>query len=62
MSKSGELSVIDITGKELIKLKNEKQNKGKQIVDIDASKISNGIYFYKLKVGDKQQVGKLIKF
>ena len=57
-----ELSVVDITGKELIKLKNEKQNKGKQIVDIDASKISNGIYFYKLKVGDKQQVGKLIKF
>ncbi len=57
-----ELSVIDITGKELIKLKNEKQNKGKQTVDIDAQKISTGIYFYKLKVGDKQQVGKLIKF
>ncbi len=55
-----ELTVIDITGQELIKSLNQKQNKGNQSVVIDASKLSSGIYFYNLKAGNTLQKGKLI--
>ncbi len=57
-----ELTLVDITGQELIKLSNEKQSKGAQTAVIDASKLSKGIYFYKLKIGDKEQKGKLIRY
>ncbi len=57
-----ELIIIDITGKELIKLVNEKQSKGTQTAVLNASKLNNGIYFYKLKIGDKLQEGKLIRY
>ncbi len=57
-----ELTLVDITGQELIKLKNEKQSKGTQVVILNASKLNNGIYFYKLKIGDKEQKGKLIHY
>ncbi|MFZ4412596.1 MAG: M6 family metalloprotease domain-containing protein [Bacteroidales bacterium] len=57
-----ELSLIDITGKVLMKLINEKQNKGKQTITIDAAQLNAGIYFYKLKIGNLQQKGKLIHY
>lgn len=55
-----ELTVVDITGQELLKLINQKQSKGNQSILIDASGFSSGIYFYKLKAGNTLQKGKLI--
>ncbi len=57
-----ELIIVDINGKVLMKLKNEKQNKGKQTVTLNAAQLSAGIYFYKLKIGNIQQKGKLIHY
>ena len=45
-----------------MKLINEKQNKGKQTITIGAAQLNAGIYFYKLKIGNLQQKGKLIHY
>ncbi|MFZ4399952.1 MAG: M6 family metalloprotease domain-containing protein [Bacteroidales bacterium] len=57
-----QLSVIDITGKELIHTDFNKQSKGNQSLIIDASEMKAGIYFIKLKAGNIIQKGKLIKY
>jgi M6 family metalloprotease-like protein len=57
-----ELAVLDITGQVLINLFNGKQNKGLQKLVLDVSKLSSGIYFYRLKIGLNQQKGKLIRY
>jgi uncharacterized delta-60 repeat protein len=43
------LKVYDILGNEVATLVNEKQNAGSYSVDFDGSKLSSGIYFYKLQ-------------
>lgn len=45
------LSVYDILGKEVGVLVNEHLNSGKYEIDFDASKLSSGIYLYKLETG-----------
>ena len=55
-----DLKIVDITGKELIKILNHKQSKGNQNIEIDASELCSGIYFYMLKAGNIIQKGKLI--
>jgi len=47
------LKVYDILGKELATLVNENQNPGSYKVTFDASKLSSGNYFYRLKYGNK---------
>jgi len=54
------LSIIDLTGKEIFRLVNEKQNMGKQTVVLNASQLSAGIYFYKLKTESETKVGKMV--
>ncbi|GEM_PF-544279 len=45
------LKVYDILGREVATLVNQKQQPGNYKVEFNASKLSSGIYFYKLKVG-----------
>jgi Secretion system C-terminal sorting domain len=46
------LIIYDLSGKEVQTLVNEYQTVGNYSVDFDASNLSSGIYFYKLKVGN----------
>jgi len=57
-----ELSILNISGQELYKVVSRKQLKGIQKFELDASKLSSGIYFYKLKIGGAEQKGKLIRY
>ncbi len=45
-----QLTVYDITGKEIVKLVNENQAKGVHTQEFDASELSNGMYLYEIKV------------
>jgi|WetSurMetagenome_2_1015567.scaffolds.fasta_scaffold11350_2 murein tripeptide amidase MpaA len=54
------LVVYDILGKEIVTLVNEKQSTGDFEVKFDGSKLSSGIYFYKLTAGDFSDVKSMI--
>jgi hypothetical protein len=54
------LKVYDILGKELITLVNEKQSPGDYEIKFNGSKLSSGIYFYKLTAGDFSDVKSMI--
>lgn len=54
------LAVYDILGKEVATLVNEKQSQGTYEVQFDGSKLTSGIYFYKLQAGDFSEVKKMI--
>jgi hypothetical protein len=47
-----ELKVYDILGKEIATLVNMEKEPGKYSVQFNASQLSSGIYFYRLKAGD----------
>jgi len=47
-----ELVVFDILGRQLKTLVNENQKPGNYTVEFDASNLSSGVYFYRLKRGD----------
>jgi len=55
-----ELSIYTVMGLEIAKPVDEKQPKGKQIIILDASNLSTGIYFYRLKAGNETKTGKII--
>ena len=61
LSKSGlvSLKIYDILGQEVATLVNETKNAGNYSVDFDASKLSSGIYFYKISVNDFTDVKKM---
>lgn len=54
------LKVYDITGKESATLVNEFKAKGSYLVDFNASNLSSGIYFYKLKTNDFNETKRMI--
>jgi photosystem II stability/assembly factor-like uncharacterized protein len=54
------LKVYDILGNEVETLVNEKQNPGIYEVTFDGSKLTNGIYFYRIQAGEFNQVKKMI--
>lgn len=59
------LSIINIAGEEVITLANEWENQGEQSIVWNArnnqgQKVSPGIYFYRLQVGDQNKTGKII--
>jgi hypothetical protein len=54
------LKVYDVLGNEVATLVNEFRNAGSYEVDFDASKLSSGVYFYKLQAGDFVQTKKMI--
>ena len=54
------MKVYDVLGKEVATLVNQKQNPGSYNVLFDASKLSSGVYFYKIESGNFTQVRKMI--
>ncbi|MCX6163446.1 MAG: T9SS type A sorting domain-containing protein [Ignavibacteriae bacterium] len=54
------LKVYDVLGKEVATLVNEVRQHGSYNVDFDASKLSSGIYFYRLNTGDFSDTKKMI--
>jgi hypothetical protein len=54
------LKVYDILGSEVATLVNENQDASHYSIKFDASKLSSGIYLYKLKAGDFVQTKKMI--
>ncbi len=45
------LKIYDMLGREIQTLINEVQEPDKHSINFDASKLSSGVYFYKLRVG-----------
>jgi hypothetical protein len=54
------LSVFDITGREIEVLANQRLNQGSYSVNWNASKVSSGVYFYRLTAGDFVQTKKMM--
>ncbi len=54
------LVVYDITGREVERLVNRQMNAGNFTVDFDASKLSSGVYFYRLDAEGFSQVKKMM--
>jgi hypothetical protein len=54
------LKVYDILGKEIATLVNEKQSPGVYEVTFDGSRLTSGIYFYKLVSGSYSEVRKMV--
>ncbi len=54
------LKVYDILGREVATLVNKKQKPGTYKIIFDASKLSSGIYFYRLSVGNFVKTNKMI--
>ena len=54
------LTVYNSLGQTVAKLVNEYQSKGKYSVEFDASNLSSGIYFYKIKAGEFSDVKKML--
>ncbi len=54
------LKVYDVLGNEVATLVNEEKTAGSYSVNFDASKLSSGIYFYKLSAGNFIQTRKMI--
>ncbi|HPS64707.1 MAG TPA: T9SS type A sorting domain-containing protein [Ignavibacteria bacterium] len=54
------LKVYDLLGREVASLLNETKAAGHYTVEFDASKLSSGIYFYKLQTGSFTSVKKMV--
>ncbi len=61
LPQSGEvkLKVFDMLGREVATLIDDRKNAGRHKVQFDASSLSSGVYFYRLKAGDKAQINKM---
>ena len=55
-----QLKIYDVLGSEVTTLVNKKQTAGNYSINFDASKLTSGIYFYKLSVGNFVQTKKMI--
>ena len=55
-----QLKVYDVLGREVATLVNEEKTPGKYEVNFDASKISSGVYFYRLNAGSFIGIKKMI--
>ncbi len=55
-----QIKVYDVTGKEVAELLNNNLNAGEYSVSFDASKLTSGVYFYKLSSGTFTDVKKML--
>ena len=55
-----ELRVYDILGSEIATLVNEEKPAGNYEVEFDGSKLSSGIYFYRLQAGSFVETKKMV--
>ena len=54
------LKIYDLLGREVATLVNKEQQKGNYQVSFDGSKLSSGVYYYRLQAGDFIQTKKMI--
>jgi hypothetical protein len=54
------LSLFDVLGREVIQLVNTNQNAGKYEVQINATNLTSGIYYYRLTAGEFSAIRKMI--
>ena len=54
------LTVYDVLGREVATLVNDVEEPGYKSVQFDASRLSSGVYFYRLQAGDFAQTMKLV--
>lgn len=54
------LTVYDVLGKEVLILVNEHQKAGHHVTTLDASRLSSGIYFYRIQAGEFSQTRKVV--
>ena len=54
------IKIYDLLGKEVLILVNEEKTAGSYIISFNASNLSSGIYYYKIKAGSFEQVRKMI--
>ena len=54
------LSVINALGEEILLLVNEEQDKGFHQVELDGTKLSSGIYFYRINAGNFVETKKML--
>ena len=54
------LKVYDMLGKGVAVLVNQKQNGGRYEVEFDGSNLPSGVYYYKIKAGNFEQVKKMM--
>ncbi|MCF8243065.1 MAG: immune inhibitor A [Melioribacteraceae bacterium] len=54
------LKVYDVLGREVTTLVNREMSAGKYRVELDASKLSTGVYFYQLKTGNFLEIKKML--
>ncbi|MHB8581590.1 MAG: T9SS type A sorting domain-containing protein [Ignavibacteriaceae bacterium] len=54
------IKVYDLLGKEIATLVNEEKNSGSYSVEFNASKLSSGVYFYRMQAGGFVETKKLI--
>ncbi len=55
-----QLSLYNVLGQKLMDLVNQRQNPGAYRVDLNASNLPSGVYFYKLKAGSFEQTRKML--
>jgi hypothetical protein len=54
------LKIYDVLGSEIKILVNEEQSAGPHNISFDASKLSSGVYYYRLEAGNYSQVHKMV--
>ena len=54
------LVVFDLLGREVATLVNEKKEAGKYVVNLNASSLTSGVYFYKLTAGSFSETKKMM--
>ncbi|PIS30698.1 MAG: hypothetical protein COT43_01045 [Candidatus Marinimicrobia bacterium CG08_land_8_20_14_0_20_45_22] len=54
------LQIYDLLGREVKTLVNQRMPSGKHIVNFNAKELKSGIYFYKIKAGDFEQMKRMI--
>ena len=54
------LKVYDMLGREIATLVSERENAGSYSVKFDGSRLSSGVYFYRLQAGSFSQTKKLM--
>ena len=52
--------MFDVAGREVLTLVDGPQPAGRYEVSVDASRLANGLYFYKLEAGAFEQVHKMM--
>ncbi len=54
------LTISDVTGKKIVDLINEKQEKGEHLLVFNAMNFDAGLYFYKFIINNTIQIGKIV--